>query len=76
MAQVLIRGLSGRVLAKLKSRARRHGRSLQAELLNLVEDGARREAGDPARLAARIRRRLAGRSHSDSAALVAKDRAR
>lgn len=76
MAQVLVRNLDPAVVKRLKARALRHGRSLQAEVKILLEQAAGVSAEDAQALAARIRRRLAGRRHSDSAALVAEDRRR
>jgi plasmid stability protein len=76
VAQVLIRELDGVVIGRLKERARQHGRSLEAELRLILEQAAAADLGDARRLAARIRRRLAGRTHSDSAALLAEDRRR
>jgi len=67
MARVLIRDLDERTITKLKERAARNNRSLQAELHSIVERAAS---------AARLRRRLSGRRHSDSAALIAEDRRR
>ncbi len=76
MAQVLVRNLDPAVVERLKSRALRHGRSLQAEVKRVLEQAAGAGVEDARALAARIRRRLAGRRHSDSAALVAEDRRR
>lgn len=76
MSKVLIRDLSPVVIDKLKVRARRHGRSLQAELKSILERAARTDMRAARTLADRIRERLAGRSHSDSAVLVAEDRRR
>lgn len=75
MSQVLVRDLDPDVLERLKKRAGSSGRSLQAELKAILEQAAR-PAGDVSALAARIRRRLAGRAHSDSAELLARDRER
>lgn len=76
MAQVLVRDLHPKTVEGLKARARRHGRSLQAELKTILEQAAAVAAEDGWALAARIRRRLAGRVHSDSAELIAEDRRR
>lgn len=76
MAQVLVRNLDPVVVERLKARALRHGRSLQAELKLVLEQAVGVSAADAKALAARIRRRLAGRHHSESAALVAEDRRR
>ncbi len=76
MAQVLVRNLDPGAVERLKARALRHGRSLQAELKSVLEQAAGVSAEDARALAARIRRRLAVRQQSDSAALVAEDRRR
>ena len=75
MPDVLVRDLSPRALAKLKAQAHKRGRPLQAELKDILERAAK-PGPDIAALAARIRRRLGGRRHSDSARLVAADRVR
>jgi plasmid stability protein len=72
---VLVRDLSDKALARLKARAAARGRPLQAELKGILEQAAK-SGPDIATLAARIRRRLGGRGHSDSAQLIAVDRAR
>jgi plasmid stability protein len=76
MARVLIRELDDRVVEKLKARASRNGRSLQAELQMIVERAAATDVVDGSAVAARIRRKLSDRKHSDSAALAADDRNR
>jgi plasmid stability protein len=76
MADVLIRDLDERIIAKLKERAARNNRSLQAELHNIVERAASLDMVDSRATAARLRRKLSGRRHSDSAALIAEDRRR
>jgi plasmid stability protein len=76
MAQVLVRNLEAAIVDRLKRRARRHGRSLQAELYEILERASRTDIEDARRVAERIRRKLADRQHTDSAQLVGKDRAR
>ena len=77
MAQVLVRDLDADVVERLKERARRHGRSLQKEAKEILEDAASRYTMEEAREAAdRIRRRLAGRTFSDSAEMIREDRER
>ncbi len=76
MANVLIRNLDDDVLQRLKQRAVRNDRSLQAELLVIIERAAKSEAIETRELASRIRRKLSGRKHSDSAKLIATDRRR
>ena len=76
MAQVLIRDLDPKLVDRLKGRARERGRSLEAELRGILEAAAEMDLVDAKALAARVRRRLSGRAHSDSAALVSEDRRR
>jgi plasmid stability protein len=76
MAQVLVRNLRKATVERLKRRARSHGRSLQAELHDILERAARTDIADARRAAERMRRRLADREHTDSAELIAKDRSR
>jgi plasmid stability protein len=76
MPKVLVRDLDRAVIGKLKARARKHGRSLQAELKQILEQAARTNTATARALAARIRRRVAGRSHTDTVALLAEDRQR
>jgi plasmid stability protein len=76
MAQVLVRDLKTDVVARLKARAKRNGRSLQAELKDVLQAAARQTPPDARALADRIRRRLGGRGHSDTVDLVAADRTR
>lgn len=76
MAKVLIRNLDERIVGRLKKRALRNDRSLQAELQTIIERAAWSDVIEARRLAARIRRNLSDRKHSDSTALVAEDRRR
>ena len=76
MAQVLIRDLDGAVVAKLKERAKRRGRSLEAELRAILETAAAEDWAGVRTLAAQLRRKLGGRSHTDSVDLLREDRAR
>jgi antitoxin FitA len=76
VAQVLIRDLDPGLVDRLKERARERGRSLEAELRGILEAAAPVDRREARALAARIRRRLAGRAHADSGDLVAEDRRR
>ena len=76
MADVLIRKLDERTVARLKERAARHGRSLQAELRAILERAAAMDVIESRALAARIRLILGNRQHSDTGALIAGDRRR
>lgn len=78
MAQVLVRDLDEKTVKRLKARAQRRGRSLQVELKTILEDAARSDSDleKAKRLAAELRRELAGRKFSDSTELIAEDRRR
>lgn len=76
MAQVLVREIDSAVVTRLKARARESGRSLQAELKLILERAAASDVATAQVIAARLRRRLAGRDHTDSARLLARDRMR
>ena len=76
MATVLIRNLEERIVDRLKRRAARNGRSLQSELRAILESASMVDVVDASALAARIRHKLSDRKHSESAALLAKDRKR
>ena len=76
MPQVLIRDVDAEVLERLKARAQRHGRSLQAELRDALRElsGVDKEAIQE-RLA-KVRAMFAGRTFSDSVELIREDRER
>ena len=76
MAQVLVRDLDPAVVGKLKARARRHRRSLQAEVKGIIEQAVLIDTTATRAHAARIRRKLEKRSHTDSVELLAADRER
>jgi plasmid stability protein len=76
MAQVLVRNLDQSTVERLKRRAARSGRSLQAEAKSILENASRLNPASARALADKIRRQLAGRQHTDSALLVAEDRRR
>lgn len=76
MAQILIRGLDEGTVKRLKERARRNGRSLQAELKRILERTTRGERVRHALEELRGSREALGRSFDDSAALIREDRER
>lgn len=77
MAQVLVRDVEPAVVEKLKDRARRRGRSLEAELrLILREAAAAPAAENSAGEVARIRALFADRTFGESADLIREDRSR
>jgi plasmid stability protein len=79
MAQVLVRNLRDKVVARLKKRAAQRGRSLQAEVKQILEDAA--AEADQTDVLKRIeefreRMRRSGKAFSDSAELIREDRGR
>jgi hypothetical protein len=75
-SELLVRDLEPRTMAWLEERARQSGRPVDLEAKRLLEQAARPGSSDTRALAARMRRRLAGRSHCDSAELLRADRDR
>ena len=77
MGQVLVRELDDAVIERLKQRAQIHHRSLEAELREILEQVSRQvDVATSRDLADRIRHKLEGRTHSDSAELIREDRER
>ena len=75
MAQVLIRNLDDSTVKTLKQRAKRHGRSLSAEVRTILQETV--TASDAWRLQVeRVRSLFEGRQFSDSSDLVREDRER
>jgi plasmid stability protein len=78
MAQLLIRDLEPAVVARLKERARRNRRSLEAEARLILASAAPDERAFEAavRIAREMRRKTAGKISGDSADLIREDRER
>jgi plasmid stability protein len=74
MPAIHIRDLSRATLERLKARAQRNDRSLQAELKSILEEAAATDWSGTRALAAKLRKTLARRAHSDSSELIAADR--
>jgi len=74
MPNVLVRDLDEEVLKRLKSAAKAHGRSLQAEIHDVLAAASTRSLAETRRISARWLKRLHGRPHSDSTALIREDR--
>ena len=74
MANVLIRDLDDDVLKELKASAKAHGRSLQAEIHDVLERAGTRNLAETRRLSGQWLTRLRRSSHSDSTALIRDDR--
>ena len=76
MAQVIIRNIDDAAIRRLKSRAARKGISLERELRTILTEAARADRSGFVDRAAIFRRKLRGRRHSDSTALIRRDRDR
>ena len=80
MAQVLIRDLDPEVIEALKKKAKENHRSLQGELKTILEAAASesQQKGLDLFLAQvqEIRKRTAGKRHTDAAQLLREDRSR
>ena len=76
MPDILIRGLDAQAVKRLKTRAKRHGRSLQSEAKLLLEQAAGIGGDQVADMFDGWKQRFAGRKFSDGAELIAEDRQR
>ena len=74
MASVLVRDLDDDVLRQLKASAKAHGRSLQAEIHDVLRNASARRMAETRRLSAQWLKRLRGTTQTDSAALIREDR--
>lgn len=74
MANVLVRDLDDDVLKQLKASAKAHGRSLQAEIHEVLRNASARRMAETRRLSAQWLRRLRGTTQTDSTALIREDR--
>jgi plasmid stability protein len=76
VSQLLVRGLDEGLVLRLKERAARNGRSLEAEVRTILERSAARPDDAVRAMLDQWRTRLEGRHFSDSSDLVAEDRER
>jgi antitoxin FitA len=76
MAQILIRGLDEKTVARLKSRAKEHGRSLESESRSILESAAGYSRDEALRIVRRWQEKFAGRIFDDSTELIREDRER
>ena len=74
MASLLVRNLDDDVLKQLKAAAKAHGRSLQAEIHEVLRNAGARRLAETRRLSAQWLKRLHGSTQSDSAGLIREDR--
>jgi len=76
MVDVLVRGLSARIVARLKARAAGNGRSLQSEAKEILVSAAGYTPREAMAVARKWQQKLAGRSMRDSVHLIRADRER
>lgn len=75
MPDILVRGLDAETVKRLKAKASRHGRSLQSEVKQLVEQAA--SGGEEVlEVLNRWKERFSGRRFSSSTRLIREDRDR
>jgi len=74
MPNVLIRDLDDEVLEQLKAAANANGRSLQAEIHDVLRRANVRNLAETRRLSTKWLKRLSRSEHSDSAELIREDR--
>ena len=74
MPNVLVRNVDAGVLKNLKGAAQAHGRSLQAEIHDVLRHASDRSLVKTQSLSARWLKRLGTSSHSDSTTLIREDR--
>ena len=74
MASVLVRDLDDDVLKQLKAAAKAHGRSLQAEIHDVLQRASTRNLAETRRLSAQWLKRLRHSSPSDSVVTIREDR--
>jgi plasmid stability protein len=76
MPNVLVRDLDDDTVRQLKTAAKAHGRSLQAEIHAVLRHAGARRLAETRRLSTRWLKRLRGSAQSDSSALIREDRDR
>jgi len=76
MSQIHVRNLDEKVVERLKRRAKKRGRSLQAEVKNILEQASKIDMESARELADKIRKSFGNRKFSDSVELIREDRDR
>jgi plasmid stability protein len=76
MAQTLVRKLPDSLVQQLKARAQRNGRSLEAEVRDVLQQAVTKEKAEFFKVADAMRARLAGRHHTETLELLRADRDR
>ena len=76
MSSILVRDFDSKIVNRLKTIARRHGRSLQGEIKAILTDAASFLIMEAASVSAQWHKSFSGRKLSDSATLIREDRNR
>jgi plasmid stability protein len=76
LAQILVRRLPDAVVERLKARAKRNSRSLEAEVRAILEESVAKGKAEFFKAADEMRARLAGRHHTETLELLREDRDR
>ena len=76
MTDILVRGLDAEIVRQLKTRAKRHGRSLQSEAKIVLERAAGLGTEEIQSVLNRWEKHFTGRKFSSSAKLIREDRGR
>ncbi len=74
MGNFLIRNLDAQTVKRLKESAKRHGRSLQAEIREILKEATPYTMEEIRAMCDKWLKRLKGRKFSDSAELIREDR--
>jgi plasmid stability protein len=74
MANILVRNLDEETLRRLKAAAKAHGRSLQAEIHEVLRSASARRLAETRRLSTQWLKRLGASRQTDSATLIREDR--
>jgi len=76
MADILVRGLDSKLVARLKKRAKANGRSLQSEAKSILQSAAGYSRSEALAVALRWQRTFAGKKFEDSVRILRRDRRR
>lgn len=76
MGQILVRNIDDAVIERMKKRAKKEGRSLEAEVRLLIQRADKLDKEASLELIDRMRKRLKGKKFTDSVELIREDRDR
>jgi plasmid stability protein len=76
MAQIIVRNLDDAVVERLKARAKANGRSLEAEVRQILEQSAKVDMATARQMVLDMREKLKGRKFPDVVELIREDRER